>query len=430
MRRIGAALALVGLTAGGCVSAGQSRPEVARTIEIFGPYRGVEADRFVATLRPFEKSTGIHLRYIGTADFVADLNRRVVKDNDPPDVAMVPQPGLVTQLADDKRIVPPGQATTKAVAANDVPEVARLAKVGGTLYSVPFRISVKSLVWYRPSVFTAHGWTPPKSLDQLNQLVNRIQSTTSVAPWCFGMAADSATGWAATDWVEDLVLRSAGLQRYQRWAEGTLPFSDPVIAQAFSTFRSMVLAPGRTAGGLQAVTQTPVDEAWRPLLAKDPGCAMYKQADFAASWMPTGTTIGPTGSVNWFVLPGVTTAAPPVVLGGDQAVQFHRGADVDALMTYLAGPEAGRSWAQQGGFLSPKTSIPISVYPRDYLGGLAPVLRDTTTIAFDASDQMPPEIGSSLLWSAITDWVSGVDDYATFAARIDSAFRAVRAPTA
>jgi alpha-glucoside transport system substrate-binding protein len=421
VRRLAAALAvLVCCATVGCTGGGERSATSTRTIEIFGPYRGAEADRFVETLRPFTRATGIPVRYIGSVDFVDDLLLRTGEGNDPPDIAVVPQPGLVRQLADEGTLVPLDEQTTNAVIAHTPPSLVRLSRIGGKHYSIPFRVSVKSLVWYRPEVFAKHGWTPPQTLDQLADLVRRIQRE-GLTPWCFSMAAGTATGWAATDWVEDLVLRTAGISRYRAWASGTLPFSSPAIESAFDRFRSLVLAPGRVVGGLADVVETPVEEAGLPLFDDPPGCVLYKQADFAVGWMPSGTTIGPDGDVNWFVLPGISGAPPPLLLGGDQIVQFRRDPDVDALMAYLAGPTAGESWVREGGFISPKVSIPPSAYPEQYAEALARALEESPVLAFDASDQMSPAIGSGLLWSSITSWVAGVEDYDTFAKRIDTA---------
>jgi alpha-glucoside transport system substrate-binding protein len=426
MRHLAAALAvLVCCATAGCVGGGEPSSISSRTIEIFGPYRGAEADRFVETLRPFTRATGIPVRYIGSVDFVDDLLLRTGEGNDPPDIAVVPQPGLVRQLADDGKLVPLDAEATQGVVAHTPPSLVRLSRIGGKLYTVPYRVSVKSLVWYRPEVLAQHGWTPPHTLEGLDDLVRRIQRG-GLTPWCFSMAAGTATGWAATDWIEDLVLRNAGISRYRAWARGTLPFSSSTIESQFDRFRSLVLAPGRVDGGLASVVETPVEEAVLPLFDDPPGCVLYKQADFAVGWMPSGTSIGPDGDVNWFVLPGDTSAPPPLLLGGDQIVQFRRDPDVDALMAYLAGPTAGESWVREGGFISPKVSIPPSAYPEQYAEALARALEESPVLAFDASDQMPPAVGSDLLWSSITSWVAGVEDYDTFAGEVDAALATER----
>ncbi len=428
MRIAAAALAaLVCAATAGCAGAGEPKPPSADTIEIFGPYQGVQADRFVETLQPFVEASGVDVRYVGSVNFVEDLRKRVGEGNDPPDVAIVPQPGLIRQFAEDGDILELTDQTAAEIENNYSPAAAALGRTDDAAYGVPFRLVVKSLVWYRPDVFAENGWEPPQTLEELDDLVAEIQSDTDIAPWCFSMEAGTATGWAATDWVEDIVLRKAGPDTYEKWAEGEVPFDDPEIAAAFDDFHELVLAPGRVAGGLAGVVETPVSETVLPLFADPPGCALYKQADFATNWMPDGTTIGADGDVDWFLFPGETEDTPPILVGGDQAVQFRRDPDVDSLMAYLAGPDAGESWARSGGFLSAKSSIPASIYP-DFPQDLAAAVADTPALGFDASDQMPADVGSGLLWQRITDWVTGVLDYDAFAEEIDAALAAESSP--
>ncbi len=425
MTRARAALvAAILMLASGCVTAGSPVAVDDDTIEVFGPWRGADADRFAELVAPFEASTGIDVRYVGSVDFVSDLRQRAGEASDPPDVAIVPQAGLIRDLASKGWIVPLQPGVETAVEDNLDPEIAALGEVDGTGYGLPFRITIKSLVWYRPDLFAARGWSIPETLDELQVLVDRIATAGDIVPWCAGIQAGSATGWVATDWSEDLVLRTVGPERYQGWASGDIGFADPDIAAAFTMFRSLVLEPGRALGGVRGVIETPVDESVLPLFENPPQCALHRQADFAANWFPDGTSIGSDGDVNFFVLPAATAGTgdgPPIVVGSDQAVQFRTGENIDAFMTYLAGPEAAAIWARRGGFISPNLSLPDDAYPDDHHTELARALEDSTAVVFDASDQMPPAIGSDLLWARITDWVANIDDYPTFAVAIDTA---------
>jgi alpha-glucoside transport system substrate-binding protein len=422
VRRAALIAAVLALGAFAGCGGGDRAAAPADAIEIFGPYRGAEADRLVEILQPWSERTGKAVRYIGSLDFVSDLRRRVEESGDPPDIAIIPQPGLIRGFAQEGQLVPVPDRTLAAVRENYSAEAARLGQLEGEQYAVPFRLTVKSLVWYRPALFRQRGWTVPRTSAELGRLV-RAAAGAGLAPWCFSMASGSATGWPATDWVEDLVLRSEGPDRYRRWATGAIPFSDPAIARAFDRFRTLVLDPGQVAGGIEAVAQTLVAEAWEPLLADPPGCALYKQADFAADWMPADTTFGPRGDVDWFVLPGDDAGLPPVLVGGDQLVQFDRDPDVDDLMTYLAGPTAGASWVARGGFVSPKRTIGLDVYPPGNPRNVAELIAQRPQLAFDASDQMPPDVGSGLLWSGIADWVAGAVTYEELARSVDRALR-------
>ena len=171
-------------------------------IAVFGPYRGVEADNFAASLRGFEEATGIAVNYTGSADFVSDLRQRVESGLDAPDVAVIPQPGVIAELVDRGAAVPLGAATLAAIDQHYGQRAADLT-AGSDAYVAPYRVSAKSLLWYRPDVFEQQSWSVPTTLDELVELVERIEddqddSTAPISPWCFAMASGSATTSAST----------------------------------------------------------------------------------------------------------------------------------------------------------------------------------------------------------------------------------------
>jgi alpha-glucoside transport system substrate-binding protein len=422
-RALGAFGVVSMLCAVGCAASDQNVD--AETIVVFGPYRRAEADRLVESFQEYSAKTGVAVRYTGSTDFVSDLNRRIASA-DSPDIALIPQPGLIAQLIDEQAIVPLDTETSAQIIDNYDPDVRAIANFGGLDYAVPFRRTLKSVVWFRRDVFEAENWALPTTLGELEELSATIAgSGRAIAPWCFALNAGDATGWAATDWVEDLVLRHLGPDFYDEWAVGSVDFADPAIAAVFAEFRKLVLEPGRVAGGMVDVISQRVDRAWEPLLKSEPGCAMYRQADFAIGWMPAGTEAGPDKSLDWFLLPDLAPGSAPLVIGGDGIVQFNDRPEVAGLMSFLASADAGTPWARSGGFLSAKSSISADEYPgveKEFIALLA----TSDVQVFDASDQMPPDIGSGLLWAEITKWVSGAISYNEFAETIDSA-RSARA---
>jgi alpha-glucoside transport system substrate-binding protein len=392
-------------------------------IDVFGPYRGAEADNFAASLRDFERATGIEVNYTGSSDFVSDLDRRLESGLDAPDIAVIPQPGLIAELVERGLAVALDPATLAAIDQHYGERAENLTQAGPG-YVAPYRISPKSLVWYRPDVFERSGWTVPTTLDELDLLVDQIADTGTTdartAPWCFTMAAGTATGWAATDWVEDIVLRRAGPEAYDRWTTGQLDWNDPTIREALTTVDELVVATGRTAGGLRDILQVDVTDASEPMFDDPAGCAMYKQAAFAESWFPDGTEIGE--EVDFFVLPdqGGETLAPMLV-GADSLVQFSDDDRVDQLMAYLVSPEGGSEWARRGGYISARTSVDVDTYYTATDRRFAALLIDGRDLRFDASDLMPPDIGAGLLWTEITAWVAGTSSLDQFVTTIDDA---------
>ena len=422
MRRLALVAACLALVAG-CSEAFDRRSDDRPRIDVFGPYTGREADAFAASMSQFERTTGIGVDYTGSADFAADLRARVASGIDAPDIALVPQPGFIAQLIDEGDLAPLSPETVRSVDDNyDITEARLTAE--GDRFVVPYRSSVKSIVWYRPEVFRRNGWRVPRTLDGLERLVAEIDGTPEISPWCFSIFSGTSSGWPATDWVEDLLLRRAGRAAYDAWAAGRLAFDSPAVRAAFEEFEALVLTTGRTAGGLRAILETPIPDAGGPLFADPPACALYKQASFAVSWFPDGTTIGPGGDVDFFVLPGVRADAPaPLVVAGDGAVQFNGRGEVNRLMTYLATPDGARAWAARGGYVSARTSVD----PRSYYSGVdqrfAGLLRQDRAAPFDASDLMPPAIGTDLLWTQMTAWVSDAESLDALVTTMDEALR-------
>ena len=162
--------------------AGGTEPDELEVVEVFGPWRDVDADRFAEVLAPFEDESGIEIRYVGSVDFVSDLLGRTGEGNNPPDVAMVPQPALVRQLAADGHIFPLEANLEATVVESYGADGAALGAIDGTQYAVPYRTTIKSLVWYRPDVFTDRGWVVPATLGELTTLVDRIEADSDIAP--------------------------------------------------------------------------------------------------------------------------------------------------------------------------------------------------------------------------------------------------------
>jgi alpha-glucoside transport system substrate-binding protein len=401
---------------------GDADDEAARpVVRIFGVYRGEEAALFTAGLDEWADTAGIDVRYTGSANFVEDLQYQVAEILSPPDIALVPQPGLVREMFSDGHIVPIPDDTAEMLSGSYDDVALDLGRVDGTLVGFPYRTNVKSLVWYRPEVLTDLGFTPPASLAELESLVAQIQAR-GLTPWCLGIESQLATGWPGTDWVEDLIVRQSGPEVYHDWVTGDVPFSDERIANAFSTFRALVLEPGRVAGGVSKVLSTSTQMSDDPLFTAAPGCVLFKQASFAYGWMPPGLELGPEGDIDFFLLPGTEAGTlAPVVVGTDLAVAFSDRPEVAAVLAQLATPEAGRAWAQGGSYVSLRNDVDPASYYRPEDQAVAEVLLGAETLVFDGSDAMPPHIGTTLFWTQITAWMSGQVSYEQLARTLDEA---------
>lgn len=414
-RRTGVVLAAA-LAVGACTGGDAAPPQAdALTVEVFGPFRGIEAELLAVSLAPFEKATGIDIRYTGTGRFVSDLRAQVRADN-PPDIALVPQPGLIREFVDAGDIVPLDAQTLDAVDANYSDQTRALGEIEGVVVGVPFQINLKSMVWYRPDVFERLGLEIPFTLDELEALAQQIDDA-GITPWCLGLGP----GWPATDWTEELVLRQSGPDTYDDWIAGDVGFADPAIADAFTAFRELVLVPGRPAGGIAGVLRTSHQASPLGLLGELPECVLHRQQSFVINVLPPDLVFGPDGDIDFFVLPGVDDAEPaPLLVGSTVAVGFVDRPEVAAVMAHLATPSSTLRWAQQGGFVRPHRTVDLDELAAVDRAATEAIL-DAPLIRADASDAMAPDIGSDLLWQEIIRWVADDLGYDRFARTIDVA---------
>ena len=395
-------------------------------VSVFGPWLGADADAFSASTEMFADNGGGDVRYTGSLNFDVDLRNRVAGAVNAPAVAAIPQPGLINELVEQNQLVPFSDDLVASLLENFPSEQVQQTP-DGEVFVLPYRSIVKSLVWYRPDVFEQEGWAIPETLTELATHVDDVQAS-GTAPWCFGVFSGADTGWPATDWVEDLLLRRAGVDIYDEWVSGEREFDDPEVRGAFEFFDRLVLAQGRTAGGLSRVLEGEINTISAPLFDEEPGCAMYKQASFTSVWFPDGTTIGPDGDVDFFMLPGDDGDEPaPVLVSGDGVVQLADRPAVDGFLQYLASPDGAREWAALGGYLSARSSVESDDYYQPTDQRLAGVFLDGRETRFDGSDQFPSTI-RDLFLDEITNWIAGSTTYDEMATRLDDARAQLTSP--
>ena len=398
VRRIVALGISASLLVAACTS---TTPDTRQVIEVFGTYRGEEAVRLAASFAPFEEETGYDVRYVGTGSFASDVQTRVA-EGEYPDVAIFPQPALVSDIA-AKGVLAPLPESIRA----GVFEVGR-ESLGESLstYAVWFRGGAKSLVWYLPSAFTKGGYTVPKTWDELITLSDTMVAD-GVAPWCLSIESFASTGWVGTDWIEDIVLREQGETLYDQWVAGETTFDTAEIRHAFSTFGSIVHGDRTVIGGTNRILSTPWQDAAAPMFENPPRCMMHRQASSWAQNIPDGFTFGE--DIDFFVLPGLTDQPAPVLVSGELAAAFNDRPEVAEFMEFLASPDAGEGWAELGGFISPHPDFDESLYGSEIDRRVGQVIENAPVIRFDGSDLMPPVVGTGTFWEAMQEYIRSAD---------------------
>ncbi|VEP12617.1 Alpha-glucosides-binding periplasmic protein AglE [Hyella patelloides LEGE 07179] len=395
------------ITACGSGTEEQQASEDTKTVTVLGVVVGEQQDKLEAALAPFEEKTGITIVYEGTDAFATLLPVRV-ESGDAPDVAMFAQPGLMRDFAQSGQLVPISgfmeQSKLEEAYSQDWID---LAKVDDELYGVWYRAYVKSLVWYNPQAFAAQGYEVPQTWSEMITLSDRIVADGQT-PWCLGMESGDATGWVGTDWVEDIMLRTAGAEVYDRWVNHEIPFDAPPVKEAFDKFGEIVLNPEYVQGGIVGAISTPFGDSPRGLLREPPNCYLHRQSSITSSFLPAEAVLGENIAV--FPLPGIKEEfGTPVLVGGDVFAMFNDTPEARALMEYLATPEPHEIWAKLGGFISPHQQVSLDVYPDEVSKEQAEILANAETIRYDGSDMMPSSVGTGTFWTGIIDFVGGED---------------------
>ncbi len=380
-----------------------------RTVTVLGAIIDQDAERFIESMKPFEEATGIEVVYEGSGDFEQLVTLRVEGGN-PPDVVMFPQPGLMADLAREGHLVDLADIIDVGGLEDNYSEAwIDLGTVDDTLYGVWYRASMKSLVWYPVPEFEERGYTIPETWDEMIALSDQMVAD-GLIPWAIGMESATATGWVGTDWIEDIMLRTAGPEKYDQWVAGELPFNSPEVRRAFEIAGEIFFNPDYVLGGTTAILTSPFGDSPLPLFEDPPGAYLHRQASFIAGFFPDNVQEDLESHVNAFYLPPIDEEQGRPVLGaGDVFAVTNDKPEVVAFLEYLATAEAAKYWAGAGGFLSPNGSVPLDWYPDEITRTQAEILTTADVFRFDASDLMPGVVGAGSFWTEIVNWVSGQD---------------------
>ncbi|GLW24717.1 carbohydrate ABC transporter substrate-binding protein [Microbispora triticiradicis] len=369
-------------------AAGGDKPLAGEKIEIAAKWTGDEQANFEKVLKAFEEKTGATVTYASTGeDTGAYLGPRIEGGN-PPDVAILPQPGLVQQYADENALKPLSPEVQAQIDQNYTPYWKDLGSAKGQVYGVLVKAAHKSLIWYRQGAFDDAGAQPASTWDDLIKNAQTL-SDSGVAPF----ALCAASGWTLTDLFENVYLSSAGPENYDKLAKHEIPWTDASVKTALEKmaqiFGKKEFMLGGSSGALQTDFPTCVTQVYGQKKA-----AMVIEADFvAASVGQSGAKVGEDAKIMPFPKAGDTA---PVVLGGDVGVAMKDTKGAMALLEFLASKEGGEVWAKQPGYLSPNRNVSPDNYPDDLTKQLAQtIISAGEAVRYDMSDLAPSAFGGT-----------------------------------
>ena len=383
-----------------------------KSITWYTSVNDTEKPQWLKGFEPFEQCTGATIAWEGSTDFEAQLKVRVASGN-PPDVANFPQPGLLSTLVNTTGTLKPApQQASDLVDQSFNPTWKQYGTVNDIFFAPPTDANVKSFVWYSPKKFKELGYEVPKTYDDLIALSDKIAAaypSGNTKPWCAGIGSGDATGWPATDWLEDFMVREYGPDVYAQWVAHEIPFNDPKVADALAKVGTFLKNPKYVNGGIgdvKTIASTSFQDGGLPI-AKGT-CFMHRQASFYTNFWPAGTDISENGDIFAFYLPTTNSNyGKPVLVGGTFLGAFADKPEVKALQYYVASTAFSNAYIAAGPNVTANSELdkalitsPISKLSYD-------ILQDPEAkVVFDGSDQMPGEIGSGALWKQLTAWIA------------------------
>ena len=375
-------------------------------VAIFGAFAGVEADAVNQIIvEKFNEPTGSNAVYEGSDSFEEQIKIRIEGGN-PPDVAIYPQPGSVIEQA----------AAGTAIALEDLGfEMSDLEAIFGTYllslgeyegkhYGIPTNVNLKSMVWYNKPVFDANGYEIPTTYDELIALSDAAVAD-GVTPWCVGFGSDAATGWPGTDWIEDIMLGTAGVDSYDQWVTNDLKFESDEVKRAFDLAGQIWFTEGYVLGGAEQIAAIDFRDAPVPLFNEEGGCLMHRQASFITNFFPEGVEAGV--DYNVFAFPGADQQG--ALIAGELAAVFNDRPEVRAWIANFISEDTQCAQGAIEGVqrISPNVNVSTTCYADAIVataaGTISAALK-ADTARFDASDLMPSAVGGGSFWTGMVDY--------------------------
>ncbi len=374
-------------------SASRAKPAAKsdKTIEVLSLWGGSEKDAFLKVTDQFTKDTGITVQYTSARDFVPIIRTRIAAGN-PPDVAIIPRPGVLADLARQGAVkdLDAMGLTPSYMKARYGPAWIQLGTVDGKLYGVAAKANSKSVIWYRPDQFHKFHLKVPTTWSQLLAVTKTLKKDGQT-PWAQG-AKDS---WTLTDWFENVYARTAGPAKYQQLFTGHLSFSDPSVKTAL---KDMLLILNNTdlAGGVQGALGTGFVDGIGRVFGASPDAQLYMEGGFVGgiATQQVNTALTPGRTINSFPWPTISPKYTGILVGGgDLAAAFRDTPEVRQFLKYISSPQAGTIWVSTGAIVSPNKQVPASAYPNVLVRKEAAQVAGATVFVFDGSDLLPGSLG-------------------------------------
>jgi ABC-type glycerol-3-phosphate transport system substrate-binding protein len=390
---------------------------VSGEISVMSTWSGPEQASFEAVIDGFtEQNPDVDVTYDSAGDALPTVLSTAVEGGSPPDVAVVPQPGLVQQYV-ERGALQPIDFAQETIAENFTESVIEVGTFEDQLYAVLFKASNKSTYWYNVQAFQDAGVEATEDWEDFLANAETVKAS--------GMPAYSiggAEGWTLTDLFENIYLRTAGADMYDQLSRHEIPWTDQSVKDALTEMGKIVGDVDNIVGGTEGALQSDFTTSVSNVFTDTPKGAMVIEGDFVPGVVES--PLEPETGYNVSVFPSINDSPPSIVASGDLAVMFEDSPAARAFVEYLASAEAAAIWAGRGGFSSANQNLDPSAYPDPITATTAGAVAEAEQFRFDLSDLQPSEFGSTEgqgLWKLFQDFVANPDDVDGIAQKMEAA---------
>jgi alpha-glucoside transport system substrate-binding protein len=405
-------------TAAATTEEGGANEDVSGDISILALWTAGEQASFEAVIAGFnEQYPNVNVTYRSAPD-VRPVLSTAIEGGNPPDLAAVPNPGLMRDFQ-ARGALQPIEFARDTVEEHYSESWVELASVEDELYGVFFKGANKSTVWYNIHAFEEAGIEPPETWDDLLTAAETLKGA-GIPAYSIG----GADGWVLTDLFENIYLRTAGPEMYDQLTNHEIPWTDASVTDALTEMAKILSDTDNIVGGTSGALQTGFADSVNPLGADPPGAATVMEGDFVAGVITDQTQAAAGTDFDFFDFPSINDSPPVVMGGGDMVIMFKDNPASQAFLEYLAGPEAPTIWVERGGFSSPNQSVEDSAYPDEILRRSAVALAEAETFRFDLSDLLPSAFGGDRMFTILQDFMRNPDDVQATAVKLEAAHKA------
>ena len=401
-----------------------------KVVRIYAPFFDTSAESFKRELAVVSAKTGVQAVLESHSNLKVQLETDS-KNNSLPDIVIWDNPRDLFEHSD--KLIPLEQlvnvVSLRATLISGWGEVARFEdKTFGLPVWSNIKTGNKSLVFYSPEAFEKNGYAVPANGSELLALIAQIKNDKSGYPWCAGIESAGATGWPATDWIEQYVLEEAGTGAYNQWISGSVKFDSKEVTSAASLVAELILSEGAVNGGGVQMSKTPFGET--SSLFSDSGlsggqCFMAKQGSFLTDFLPAEIQAEVLGgnfeSIDAFALPALRGSKNAVIGDGFIASAFAKDSDVSEVLKFLLSDQFGKEMVKTAPFLSPHKTFDVEAYPSGFARLVGRATAEADLFGFDASTAMPRPVFEQF-WISVTSWVRGESSWSDAAKSIDAAY--------